>query len=74
LERYLKANVGSFEKEPLMLIAEKIPPPRRLQIFNDNAAIDAALAEQQEKHDHWVRYLMEDLASAIRKIGGRKPS
>jgi hypothetical protein len=57
----------------MLTITEKIPPPRRPQIFNDHAAIDAALAEQQERHDHWVRYLMDDLARAIRKTGGRKP-
>ncbi|MEA2897758.1 MAG: hypothetical protein QOJ84_3373 [Bradyrhizobium sp.] len=58
----------------MLIIAEKIAPPRRPQIFNDHAAIDAALAKRQERHDHWVRYLMDDLAGAIRKIGGRKPS
>ena len=58
----------------MLVNTEKIPPPRRPQLFNDHAAIDAALAEQQDKHDHWVRYLMDDLASAIRKIGGSKPS
>ncbi|MEA2890091.1 MAG: hypothetical protein QOI05_884 [Bradyrhizobium sp.] len=58
----------------MLIVTEKIPPRRRLQIFNDHAAIDAALAEQHDKQDRWVKYIMDDLARAIRKIGGRKPS
>jgi hypothetical protein len=58
----------------MFAITEKIPPRRRPQIFNDHAAIDATLAEQQDKQDRWVRYLMDGLARAIRKIGGRKSS
>jgi hypothetical protein len=58
----------------MLVITEKIPPPRRPQIFNDHAAIDAALAKQHDKQDRWVKYIMDDLARAIRKIGGRKPS
>jgi hypothetical protein len=58
----------------MFVITEKITPPRRPQIFNDHAATDAALAKQHDKQDRWVKYMMDDLARAIRKIGGRKPS
>jgi hypothetical protein len=57
-------------------ITEKIQPRRRPQIFNhhDDAAIDAALARQEDKLARWVKYLVNDLAGAFRKKGGRKPS
>jgi hypothetical protein len=58
----------------MLIVTGKIPLRRRPQIFNDHAAIDAALVAQRERHDHWVRHLMDDLTSAIRKIAGRKPS
>jgi hypothetical protein len=58
----------------MLIITEKIPPPRRPQIFNDHAVIDAALAQRHDKQDRWVKYIIDDLAGAIRKIGGRKPS
>jgi hypothetical protein len=57
-----------------MLITKKILPTRRPQIFNDNAVIDAAVAAQNDKQDHWVKYLMDDLTSAIQKMGVRKLS
>jgi hypothetical protein len=58
----------------MLIITEKISLTRRPQIFNDHTAVDAALAEQHDRQDRWVEYIMDDLASAIRKIGGRKPS
>jgi hypothetical protein len=58
----------------MLIVTKKIPPPRRPQIFNDHVAIDAVLAKQQERRDRWVKYMMDDLARAVRKIGGRKPS
>ena len=58
----------------MLIITEKIPPTRRAQIFNDHVAVDAALAKRQDKKDRWVKCIVDDLAGAIRKIGGRKPS
>lgn len=58
----------------MLIITKKIPPPRRPQLFNDHAAHDAALATQHDKQDRWVKYMMDDLARAFRKIGGRKLS
>jgi hypothetical protein len=57
----------------MLIISEKIPP-RRPQVFNDDAAIDAAVAVQYDRQHRWIRYMMEDLARAVRNIGARKPS
>jgi hypothetical protein len=58
----------------MFITTEKIPLPRRSQIFNDDAAMDAAVAAQHDKQVRWVKYIMDDLTTAIRKIGGHKPS
>ena len=51
----------------MLINTEKIPPPRRPQLFNDHAAIDAALAEQQDKHDHWIDILWTILPAPSEK-------
>ena len=57
----------------MLILSEKIPPPRRSQIFNDSAADDAALKKSlDEAEDHWVKQFIADLAGVIRRIGKAK--
>ena len=58
----------------MVTITQKIPQRRRPQIFRDHgyAAIEAALAKQEDKLALWLKHVMRDLARAIRKTGGRK--
>jgi hypothetical protein len=57
-------------------ITQRIPHRRRPQIFRDHgyAAIEAALAEHDDKVSVWLKHIRRDLTRTIRKIGGRKPS
>jgi hypothetical protein len=54
-------------------ITQRIPHRRRPQIFRDHgyAAIETALAEQEDKLAVWLRHIMRDLVRAIRKTRGR---
>ena len=57
----------------MLILSEKIPPPPRSQIFNDNAAQDAALKKLlDEVEDRWVKQFIDDLAGVIRRIGKAK--
>jgi hypothetical protein len=53
----------------MVIITQKIPQRRRPQIFRDHgyAAIEAALAKQEDKLALWLKHVMRDLARAIRK-------
>jgi hypothetical protein len=64
---YLKAG------STMLILSEKITPPRRPQIFNDDAAEDAALKKSlDDEEDLWVKQFMADLAGVIRIFGKRK--
>lgn len=58
----------------MVTITQKLQPRRWPQIFRDHgyAAIEAALARQEDKLALWLKHIMRDLARAIRKTGGRK--
>jgi hypothetical protein len=57
----------------MLILSEKIPPPRRSQIFNDSAADDAALKNSlDEVENRWVKQFISDLAGVIRQIGKAK--
>ena len=57
----------------MLILSEKIPPPRRSQIFNDSAADDAALKKSlDEAEDRCVKQFIDDLAGVIRRIGKAK--
>jgi hypothetical protein len=54
-------------------ITQRIPHRRRRpQIFHDHgyAAIEAALAEQEDRLILWLKHTMRDLTCAIGKISG----
>jgi hypothetical protein len=54
-------------------ITQRIPHRRRRpQIFHDHsyAAIEAALAEQEDGLTLWLKHMLRDLTRAIRKISG----
>jgi hypothetical protein len=57
----------------MAIITQRIPHRRRRpQIFHDHgyAAIEAALAEQEDRLTPWLKHIMRGLTRAIRKIGG----
>jgi hypothetical protein len=57
----------------MLILSEKIPPPRRSQIFNDSAAHDAVLKKSlDEAEDRWVKQFIDDVAGVIRRIGKAK--
>jgi hypothetical protein len=43
----------------MLIFTEKIPPPRRPEIFDDSIKADAALQKQE---DHWVKDIIANLA------------
>jgi hypothetical protein len=54
-------------------MTQRIPHRRRRpQIFRDHgyAAIEAALAEPEDRLTLWLKHIMRDLTRAIRKTGG----
>ena len=57
----------------MVTTTQKIPQ-RRPQIFRDHgyAAIEAALARQEDKLALWLKHVMRNLGRALRKTGGRK--
>ena len=50
----------------MLIFTEKIPPPRRLEIFDDSIKVDAAL---QKLEDHWVKDIIANLARFSWKTG-----
>jgi hypothetical protein len=57
----------------MLIIPEKIAPPRRSQILNDHVAEDAARKRSlDEDEDRWVKQFIADLARIIRDIRQRK--
>jgi hypothetical protein len=61
-------NVALFrnEEQPMLILTEKIPPPRRPEIFDDGIKVDATLQKQE---DHWVKDFIANLAGFIPKTG-----
>jgi hypothetical protein len=53
----------------MIVISEKIAPPRRNQIFNDYAAEDASIKRSLDEEDRWVKQFIDNLAGLVRKIG-----
>jgi hypothetical protein len=52
----------------MLIFTEKIPPPRRPEIFDDK--VDAASQNQEkEKRDHWVKDIIANLAGFLPKTG-----
>jgi hypothetical protein len=51
----------------MLIFTEKIPPPRRPEIFDDSK-VDAA-SQNQEKEDHWVKDIIANLAGFLPKTG-----
>ena len=45
----------------MRIFTEKIPPPRRPEIFDDSIKVDVA-SQNQEKEDHWVKDIIANLA------------
>jgi hypothetical protein len=50
----------------MLIFAEKIPPPRRPEIFDDSIK---AASQDQEKEDHWVKDIIANLAGFPPKAG-----
>jgi phage terminase large subunit-like protein len=63
-------NVALFrnEEQPMLIFTEKIPSPRRPEIFDDSIKVDAA-SQKQEKEDHWVKDIIANLAGFLPKTG-----
>jgi len=61
-------NVVFFrnEEQPMLIFTEKIPPPRRPEIFDDCIKIDAA---SQKQEDQWVKDIIANLAGFFPKTG-----
>jgi hypothetical protein len=58
----------------MLQFTEKIPPLRRLDIFDDFVKVDPACLRQedsqrQEEEDHWVKDIIANLAGFLRKTG-----
>jgi hypothetical protein len=49
----------------MFVLTEKITPPPRQQIFNDNDRQDAAIARRAED-ERWVKHLIDALARKLR--------
>jgi hypothetical protein len=56
----------------MLIVSEKIAPPKRSQLFNDRVAEDAILKRLDEREDRWVKQFIADLAGVIRIFGKRK--
>ena len=52
----------------MLIFTEKIPPPRRLEIFDDSIKVDAA-SQMQKKEDHWVKDIIANLAGFVPETG-----
>jgi len=50
----------------MFIASEKIPPPRRPQIFNNHADDDAS--QKRKEEDRWVKKLIDELGGVIRRI------
>ena len=50
----------------MLIFTEKIPPPRRPEIFDDGIKVDVA---SQKQEDHWVNDFIDNLAGFFPKTG-----
>jgi hypothetical protein len=50
----------------MLIFTEKIPPPRRPEIFDESIKVDAA---SQKQEDHWVKDIIANLAGFFPKTG-----
>jgi hypothetical protein len=50
----------------MLIFTEKIPPPRRPEIFDESIKVDAA---SQKQEDHWVKDIIANLARFSWKTG-----
>ena len=68
LEHQFQLNVAFFrsEEQPTLIFTEKIPPPRRPEIFDDGIKVDVA---SQKQEDHWVNDFIDNLAGFFPKTG-----
>jgi len=51
----------------MLMLTEKIKPPRRVQLFNDYAAEDAAQAKR-EIDERWINKVLDAAKALIRRI------
>ncbi len=51
----------------MFILTEKIELPRRIQVFNDHIAEDAA-QEKREDDDRWLNRILDVLSRTIRRI------
>ena len=51
----------------MFILTEKIELPRRIQVFNDHIAEDAA-QEKREDDDRWLNRILDVLSRTIRCI------
>jgi hypothetical protein len=56
------------EEQPMLIFTQKIPLPRRPEIFDDSIKVDAA-SQNQKKEDHWVKDIIANLAGFLPKTG-----
>ena len=68
LEHQFQLNVAFLrnEEQPTLIFTEKIPPPRRPEIFDDGIKVDVA---SQKQEDHWVNDFIDNLAGFFPKTG-----
>jgi hypothetical protein len=67
VEHQFKARVGYLKAgNAMLIISEKIAPPKRSQLFNDRVAEDAVLKRLDEGEDRWVKQFIADLAGSWR--------
>jgi hypothetical protein len=68
LEHWFQLNVALFrnEEQPMLIFTERIPPPRRPEIFDDGIKVDAT---SQKQEDDWVKGFIASLAGFFPKTG-----
>ena len=60
------ATLMRNKEEQMLIVTEKIPPPRRPEIFDDGIKVDAA---SQKQEDQWVKDFIANLAGVFSKTG-----
>ena len=51
----------------MFILTEKLELPRRIQVFNDHVAEDAA-QQKREDDDRWLNRILDVLTGSIRRI------
>jgi hypothetical protein len=58
-------RVGLMKAGPMFILTDKIELPRRVQIFNDCIAEDAA-RKKRENDDRWLNKVLDAIATIVR--------